>query len=82
MYNIAEIGLQSTFSIKVYFKVKKFLKEDRGRFNERLKKNLGRLKRIFKTLLHYILYKGIVLPYGNNVQKLKQILNDNDLLID
>lgn len=70
MYNIAEIRIQSTFSIKVYFKVKKFLKEDRGRFNERLKKNLGRLKRIFKTLLHYILRE---LSYANNVQKLKQI---------
>lgn len=70
MYNIAEIRIQSTFSIKVYFKVKKFLKEDRGRFNERLKKNLGRLERIFKTLLHYILRE---LSYANNVQKLKQI---------
>lgn len=70
MYNIAEIRVQSTFSIKVYFKVKKFLKEDRGRFNERLKKNLGRLERIFKTLLHYILRE---LSYANNVQKLKQI---------
>lgn len=74
MYNIAEIRIQSTFSIKVYFKVKKFLKEDRGRFNERLKKNLGRLERIFKTLLHYILRElCYVLPYANNVQKLKQI---------
>lgn len=74
MYNIAEIGVQSTFSIKVYFKVKKFLKEDRERFNERLKKNLGRLKRIFKTLLHYILRElCYMLPYGNNVRKLKQI---------
>lgn len=74
MYNIAEIGVQSTFSIKVYFKVKKFLKEDRGRFNERLKKNLGRLKRIFKTLLHYILRElcyMFLMTY--NVQKLKQI---------
>lgn len=74
MYNIVEIGVQSTFSIKVYFKVKKFLKEDRERFNERLKKNLGRLKRIFKTLLHYILRElCYMLPYGNNVRKLKQI---------